>query len=65
MSVSVHVKGIRNQGHKLRELAALKIQCDKHSLSYPPELVQYFGEGSDALDTSTVNGIMEAGAPRT
>jgi hypothetical protein len=57
MSVSVYVKGIRDNDEKLQEMVSVKIQCDNLKLSYPPELTEYLG---DAINRRTPEDIIRA-----
>jgi len=49
MSVNTYVSGIRNKTARFDDMVDLKMFCDKLTVSYPEELIDYFN-GTDALE---------------
>ena len=59
MSVKVSLKGRRDSDGKLAEMARLAFNCDHLKCDYPPQVVEYF-EGSEALDMTSVEAMIQA-----
>lgn len=44
MSMSTHVKGVRDLDGQFAVVVAAKLACEKAGVGYPQDLVNYFGE---------------------
>lgn len=45
MSTSMHVSALRDMDGKFKQMLEIKNLCDSYNVSYPQEVIDYFGEG--------------------
>lgn len=53
MSMSMHVTAFRDMDGQFKRMFEVKKFCDSHSVSYPKEVTEYFGNNVSKLDSDT------------